>query len=151
MMKGVGVMKTYVTQNNVLLVVGILLIIALGIFGYYQYTKKATYIDNKEYDSEKIKTNDSIDVYYFYVTWCPHCKKARPIWEELKAEMPTVNATTIKYHEYDCEEESKGRQMANKYKVTSYPTIIMVKNNQVIEYDAKPEVSTLKQFIRTAA
>lgn len=147
-------MAAYATQNNVLLVIGILLLVALGVYGYYKYTKRPKYIDNNEYDSKKSpnQKSKSIDVYYFYVDWCPHCKKARPIWNQLKNEMPTVNGRTINYFEIDCEDtDNGGRQTANKFEVTGYPTIKMVNNKQIIEYDAKPELDTLKQFIKTAA
>lgn len=143
----------YATQNNVLLVIGILLLIALGIYGYYKFTKKPKYIDNKEYGSEASSTQKkAIDVYYFYVDWCPHCKKARPIWDQLKNDMPTVHGRPVKYHEVNCEDtDNGGKQTADKFEVSGYPTIKMVNNKQVVEYDAKPELATLKQFIRTAA
>ena len=39
--------------------------------------------------------------------------------------------------------------MMNKYKIEGYPTIKMLKDGQVIEYDAKPTQATLIQFIQT--
>jgi thiol-disulfide isomerase/thioredoxin len=140
-------MKSYLTQNNALLVMGILVLVCLGIFGYYKYTQKPKYIDNKEYESDNSSKNGAIDVYYFYVDWCPHCKKSRPVWEQLKSDMPIISGRPVRYHEVDCDNNP---QQANKFEVTSYPTIKMVNDKQVTEYDAKPEVVTLKQFIRTA-
>lgn len=141
-------LKPHLTQHNVLLVIGLLVLVALGVFGYYKYTQKPTYIDNKEFGSDNSPNKKAIDVYYFFVDWCPHCKKARPVWNELKSAMPAVNGRPINYHEVDCD---KSPQQADKFEVTSYPTIKMVNNKQVVEYDAKPELATLKQFIRTAA
>lgn len=144
-----GAIKQHFTQNNVLVVIGILVLIALAIFGFYKYTQKPKYIDNKEFDTDDNSPDaKAIDVYYFYVDWCPHCKKSRPAWNELKSAMPSVNGRPIHYHEVNCDENP---QEADKFDVTSYPTIKMVNNKQVVEYDAKPELTTLKQFVRTAA
>lgn len=142
-------MKEYLTKNNALLVVGILMIIALGIFGYIHYTKKPTYVDNKEFtESSSSKTKSTIDVYFFHVDWCPHCKKALPVWKQLQNEMPSINGRRIIYHDVNCETDT---HLADKFEVSGYPTIKMVSNKKVVEYDAKPELNTLKQFIRTAA
>lgn len=131
---------------------GIILLIALAIFGYYKYTERPQYVDNKEFNHKNSSPSTPIDIYFFHVDWCPHCKKAEPVWIEIENSMPKVNGRTIRYHKINCEKaEENGPQMADKYNVTSYPTIKMVKDKQTIEYDAKPEVETLKQFIRTAA
>jgi hypothetical protein len=37
----------------------------------------------------------------------------------------------------------------NKYKIEGYPTIKLLKGDQVIEYDAKPTKSTMEQFLHT--
>lgn len=143
-------MKEYLTQHNVLLAVGVLLILAIGVFGYLQYTKKTNYVDNKEFseDASAGQKRPPIDVYFFTVEWCPHCKKALPVWDSLTTEMPSVNGRPVRYHKVDCDDKP---QMADKFEVSSYPTIKLVSQKQTVEYDAKPELATLKQFIRTAA
>ena len=44
---------------------------------------------------------------------------------------------------------SKNRIIADKYDVSGYPTIKLLKDGQVIEYDAKPSKETLNQFLNT--
>ena len=39
--------------------------------------------------------------------------------------------------------------LADKYKVEGYPTIKLVKGNQIIEYDAKPSLEHLKEFLNS--
>jgi thioredoxin-like negative regulator of GroEL len=46
----------------------------------------------------------------------------------------------------DCEREPN---VADKFKIEGYPTIKLVKDNQVIEYDAKPDKEHLVQFLNT--
>ena len=50
----------------------------------------------------------------------------------------------IKCTEVNCDDDEA---MADKYNVEAYPTIKLVKNNTVYEYDAKPNVDTLGQFL----
>jgi hypothetical protein len=40
-------------------------------------------------------------------------------------------------------------KLMNKFKVEGYPTIKLLKDGQVIEYDAKPSKDTLIQFLNT--
>ena len=88
----------------------------------------------------------SIDMYYFYTAWCPYCKKSFVEWNKFKAEwnQKVYNGYTIYFHEVDCDIEEA---LASKYKVTQYPTILMIKDNTIINYDAKPEVSSLILFL----
>jgi thioredoxin-like negative regulator of GroEL len=46
----------------------------------------------------------------------------------------------------DCEAEP---DMADKFKVEGYPTIKLVKNGEVIEYDAKPDKENIIVFLKT--
>ena len=44
----------------------------------------------------------------------------------------------------DCDQDKK---TADSYNVEGYPTIKLERGTQVVEYDAKPELSTLKLFL----
>jgi thiol-disulfide isomerase/thioredoxin len=89
------------------------------------------------------------ELYLFYTDWCPHCKKAKPEWAKLK-EMyggnKKINGYILSFIEVDCEAEP---DLANKFNVTGYPTIKLVKGNQIVEFDGKPQVSTLENFLST--
>ena len=39
--------------------------------------------------------------------------------------------------------------LMDKYNIEGYPTIKLLKDGQVIEYDAKPSKDTLNQFLNT--
>jgi thiol-disulfide isomerase/thioredoxin len=107
------------------------------------------FIPNNEFQQ---KSEDSeaqnVELYIFTVNWCPHSKKAVPIWEQLKAEYSnkTFNNYNINFIQVDGEENPS---LADKYKVEGYPTIKMVKGNQIIEYDAKPSLEHLKEFLNS--
>lgn len=105
------------------------------------------YFINKSLNKpKKNKSEKSIDMYYFYTAWCPYCKKSFVEWDKFKAEwnQKVYHGYTIYFHEVDCDIEEA---LASKYKVTQYPTIIMIKDNTIINYDAKPDVSSLTLFL----
>lgn len=125
------------------------------IVAIYLYNKYVTpmvdnkYIPNNEFQ-QKSDDGDvqNVELYIFTVNWCPHSKKAIPIWEQLKAEYSnkTFNNYNINFIQVDGEENPS---LADKYKVEGYPTIKMVKGNQIIEYDAKPSLEHLKEFLNS--
>jgi thiol-disulfide isomerase/thioredoxin len=125
------------------------------IVAIYLYNKYVTpMVDNKFIPNNEFqqKSDDSeaqnVELYIFTVNWCPHSKKAVPIWEQLKAEYSnkTFNNYNINFIQVDGEENPS---LADKYKVEGYPTIKMVKGNQIIEYDAKPSLEHLKEFLNS--
>ena len=71
-----------------------------------------------------------------------------PVWSDLKSEYQNkkVNDYRINFIEIDCDQDPK---TADEFKIEEYPTIKLIKNNQVIEYDAKPSRDTLKEFLNS--
>ena len=88
------------------------------------------------------------ELYLFKTDWCPHCKKAVPLFDSIKDEYESklVNGYRVIFKVVDCEREPN---VADKFKIEGYPTIKLVKDNQVIEYDAKPDKEHLVQFLNT--
>ena len=112
-----------------------------------------SYSANNEHTYVSGSGNSSqVELLFFYVDWCPHCKTAKPVWEDLKAEYEnkTINGYTIIFNEINCTNESPEiEKIINTYKIEGYPTIKLLKDGQVIEYDAKPTKETLEQFLNT--
>ena len=90
--------------------------------------------------------NQNVDFYYFYTTWCPYCKKSMVEWTKFKQEWnkKTYQGYTLYFHEVDCDIEET---LANKYNVTQYPTIKMIKDDTVHNFDAKPSLPSLTAFL----
>jgi thiol-disulfide isomerase/thioredoxin len=131
--------------------------VALVGISYYIYTTYSNSNTSYKANSEKrpIGSGDGsseAELLFFYVDWCPHCKTAKPDWEDLKAqyENTTINGYSIIFTEINCTEETaEVEQMMNKYHIEGFPTIKLIKDGQVIEYDAKPTKDTLVQFLNT--
>ena len=141
-------------NNTTLIIIGaIILFVILGLFYYffYMYPKNTQYHANSERNSSE-STGNTAELLFFFADWCPHCKAAKPIWNDLKSEYQnkTINGYHIIFTEIDCSEETaEVEKMMNQYNVEGYPTIKLLKDGQVIEYDAKPSKETLTQFLNT--
>lgn len=137
--------------SHKILIVLFLAALFIGV-AFYIYTTYISpkinpdYVENKEILNQK--QPDEVELYFFYTTWCPHCKSAKPEWERLKEEYKDkeFNKTRIIFRDVDCDKEEK---VADQFKVEGYPTIKMVKEGEVIEYDAKPKYDTLIEFLKS--
>ena len=129
----------------------ILLAAVFIVTAVYVYKK---HISDKNYSQPKKQTcasgeSKSADLYLFYTEWCPHCKKTKPEWEQLKKNYSgnnNVNGYKLNFIDVDCDANP---EIADKFKVEGYPTIKLVKGNQIVEFDAKADVKTLEQFLST--
>ena len=95
----------------------------------------------------------------FFVDWCPHSKVAKQEWSKVKNKFnkKVVNGTVLDFIEINGEEED-GQIMSSfeakhgltgDKKIDGYPTIILIKGDQVVEFDAKPNEKSLTEFINT--
>jgi thiol-disulfide isomerase/thioredoxin len=145
--------KNVFSMSNIVYIVAVILFIMVGVFIYQQYVKpslKPTYSANGEKTNEG--TSHEAELLFFYTDWCPHCKTAKPDWAEVKAEYEnkTINGYHIIFTEVNCTTESdEVEKMMNKYKIEGYPTIKLLKDGQIIEYDAKPSKDTIIQFLNS--
>jgi thiol-disulfide isomerase/thioredoxin len=137
------------------LYIGIAIAVLLSVIGYvvylYSRPKLLTQINGDSVDDQQTSNADA-EVIFFFADWCPHCKKAKPHWEEVKQSYSgkVVNGYTLVFTEVDCSKETdEMKKITAEYEIEGYPTIKLVKDGQIIEYDAKPEKDTLEKFINT--
>jgi thiol-disulfide isomerase/thioredoxin len=141
------------STSTIVIISVIILFVGIAIYYYYYYfgsNSKPDYYPNNERMPES--SSKEAEMLFFYVDWCPHCKTAKPAWEEIKAqyENKTINGYKVIFTEINCTEETaEVEQMMNKYNIEGFPTIKLLKDGQVIEYDAKPTKDTLNQFLNT--
>ena len=149
----VGSLKDSVSGvfSNYKIVIGIaVLFIAASIYYYYYHIApklKPSFVPNQEYKQVGADTQNA-DLIFFHVTWCPHCKKAMPIWEELVAEHQgkPINGVNVNFVSVDCDKDSA---MADRYGIEGFPTIKLIKGDEVIEYDARPNKDTILEFLHS--
>jgi len=144
-----------INNTTFIIIAVVILFSVLAGFYYYYYVapqSSAKYKPNSEHLNENPNEGKSAELLFFYAEWCPHCKTAKPIWNDIRAqyENKTINGYRVVFTEVNCSEETpEVDKLMNQYSVEGYPTIKLLKDGQIIEYDAKPSKDTLTQFLNT--
>ena len=153
--------------NYILAAFAIVIFVVVAIYAYRAFFLKKN--DVKKYDDVANATDRKsvVEIIFFFVDWCPHCKTAKPEWDAFKRQYngSTVNGNTIKCYDIDCTDDNgdqvitmdkdtttgikptpvKTTELIKKYKIESYPTIICQKEDTRIDFDAKiTQVSLVK-------
>lgn len=142
--------KGAISFKTVLILVTIVLLVGVSFYAYRTYVVpqlNPTFVENREFQKEKGDTKEA-ELMMFGVSWCPHCKKAKPIWDALKEKYhgKEINNTKVYFKYINCE---KNEELADKYKIEGYPTIKLIKDNEIIEFDAKPREESLVKFLHS--
>lgn len=129
--------------------------VVISLVGYWVYQTyvaprlSPSYVANKEFiQGDAVEATEDAELYLFYTTWCPACKKAKPIWNQVKEEFngQEINGKRVIFREVDCD---KNEDLADKFNIEGYPTIKMVTGGNVVEYDARPDRDTLVEFMQS--
>ena len=82
-------------------------------------------INGAEQFEQEVINEDRIVFIDFYATWCMPCKTMSPIIEEIARENKEVKFVKI--------DIDKNEELAIKYNVMSIPTMLVMKNGEVIK------------------
>ena len=80
----------------------------------------------KENFSEQVLQSQSPVLVDFWAEWCGPCKMIAPLLDELADEY----AGKVKFGKVNVDEN---QELAAKYNVTAIPTLLLVKNGQIVE------------------
>ena len=152
--------KNVITNTNFLVILGLstlFLCVAFFIYNTYIAPKiNPDYVPNDEFNSNNKNKNQKnyATVYLFSAKWCPYSKKLLPIWNKIaeKLSSTTINDYILNFVNIDGD---KDKEELEKYetetgkKIEGFPTIMLMKDDQIIEFDAKPDENTLTEFINT--
>ena len=131
----------------------IVFLLILGIFlwsAYYGYNKWAN--KPKPYaDIYKPSVTKEASIYLFFADWCPHCKKAKPIWTSFiqKYDGKVINGLKLTCVSVDCTdtEVPETAQMVSQFNISTYPTVKLTKDGNTYEFDAKITEANLEEFV----
>ena len=140
--------------NKKFIIILVVTAIFIGVAFWVAPSINPDYVPNREFtDGEGSNT---ADLFMFSVDWCPYSKAAKPVWKKLteKYNGQEVNGTLLQVKEIDGDKQAQELEnFESKYlngkKIDGYPSIYMVKDDKVVEYEAKPKLDTLKEFINS--
>ena len=146
--------SSWMSFRNIAILLVIIVLIVISYYIYKSQTSKTAFSNYRSNTTagESDSNGKDAELMLFYVDWCPHCKTAKPEWEQVKSEYEskTINGYRVIFTEVNCTNETPDiEKMVNTYKIEGYPTIKLLKDGQVIEFDAKPTKANLEQFLNS--
>jgi thiol-disulfide isomerase/thioredoxin len=141
------------------------LVLLFGLVAYFVYTRYlANMIKDSKYTdvANNASSKDAVQIYFFSADWCPHCKTAKPEWQQFVKQVngTTVNNKTIQTIDVDCTDMDSSKtndpaivktiQLVKEFDVKGFPTVLAVKDGKKIDYDAKVSLTTLNKFADAA-
>jgi thiol-disulfide isomerase/thioredoxin len=132
------------------------LVILFGLISYFIYTKYlSNYINDRKYTdvANSMSRDDGLQIYFFYADWCPHCKNAKPDWNNFRSQVEgtqTASGYKVRTVAVDCtnlDTDIESAQLVKEYDITGFPTVFAMKDNKRIDYDAKVDLTSLNQFL----
>jgi thiol-disulfide isomerase/thioredoxin len=111
-------------MNKLLLIAGASFLVLLISFALYKF------LCNKNQKTELFTDDKEYELVFFYATWCGHCTKFKPVWQEFKTEFekdPKFAKVDVK--ELDIDEEGSKEYM-EKYNVRGFPHVVCAKKDK---------------------
>ena len=134
-------------QNQLLIFLMLIIFAVAGYFGYLWYVKPTIENLNNDDVSNNNRRISEAQIMFFSADWCPHCKKAKPEWSNFTSEYDgkEVGFYKIRCQSVDCTDGNN--ELIQEYSIDGYPTIILLKDNKRINYDARITHENMKQFV----
>lgn len=134
------------------IIILVIVFIVFAVFGYYMYTQYGSpVIEKKNADIYQASDPKEATIYFFYADWCPHCKRAKPTWEDFTNNYngKTINGYKLNVVSVNCSNADKPdtANMIDRFDIKSYPTIKIQFGDQIYEFDAKITSENLEQFV----
>ena len=132
----------------------IILFIIASVYAYKWYAKPI--IEQPLYDdvANANRRQKPVDVLLFTTEWCPYCVKAKPAWAEFKKkyDKKLINDHMINCIQIDCtdnETNAEVQAQIQKYEIEHYPTVKMLIDDKIIDFEASVSASNLDKFVNT--
>jgi thiol-disulfide isomerase/thioredoxin len=133
------------------LLIAIIILIVLVILNINDEQNNFTNEGLKKIDKKITSKENEILLLFFYVNWCKYSQEGIPQWLKIqnKFEGKQINGYTIKVRSIDCEGNELEQYSAKRFKINQYPTIKIVKNKKMTEYNYEITPETMEIFIKT--
>ena len=109
------------------------------------------------YLNEKFDENKSLNkkIILYHTNWCGYCKRFIPTWEELKLEAELSDIVNFIDIDMSSQEkkingdlDSDDLNIVNNAEIQGFPTIKLLHNGKLIDYNGKREKMDIIDFIK---
>ena len=109
-------------------------------------------LDNQRGGEEQFKGGQVPTFYFFNVDWCGHCKRAKPEWSKFQEllddkNQAEFNGKKVQLRSVNCEGSEEEQALAKEYGVEGFPTFILQKGDEKINYDGPRTFDAMKQWL----
>lgn len=101
--------------------------------------KKTKKTKNQKKKIKKDKREKNKCLLYFSMEGCPYCDDFKPLWEKTINKYPTLDMFNIS--------REKETELMDKLGIKSYPTILLLKGNNLIKYNYERKPSFIRKFL----
>jgi len=134
-------------DKYILTVIMLIIFIVAGYLGYKWFIQSTIEnLPNENLANINRRESDA-EILFFSADWCPHCKRAKPEWDNFKNNYneKKIGNYNLKCTSVDCTEGDS--PLIQEYAVDGYPTVILKKDGKRIDYDAKISEDNLQKFV----
>lgn len=96
--------------------------------------------DDKKKSKQCGGSKEKDEVLLFKAEWCGHCKKFKPVWNELKE----MYKNKYVFNTYDSDED---KDKMKQWGVSGFPTIIFKRGDDAIEYSGDRSIGSIVKFL----
>ncbi len=109
-------------------------------------------LENQRGGEEQFNGGKVPTFYFFNVDWCGHCKRAKPEWDKFaslldKSNQAEFNGKKVELRSVNCEGSEEEQALGKEYGVEGFPTFILQKGNQKIDYDGPRTFEDMKEWL----
>lgn len=128
-----GIMENMSKQQLISLAVVLMIVAGYGMYMLNKCMNKAPATNTPQAFNEHFGS-DKGKLIMFHVTWCGYCKEAVPKFKAMGSSYKGVGLELLNG-------EEEGKDLAAKYGVEGYPTIVYVKNgkHEIVNADRSAE------------
>ena len=149
----IELITNYIQPYYYYIIAAVMMIIfmVIGFYGYTNYIKQTDRF--KDVANANTRDTEAI-IYFFHADWCPHCKKAEPDWNSFmnQYDKTQVNGYKIKCVDVDCTSDppsDDAKSLMKTYSVSSFPTVKLLRDDTIVDFDSKITKTTLESFVNT--
>ena len=154
-------------QTKILIFIMLILFIIVGYYTYNKYGKPTLEQSVFKDTANAVRRTQSAVIKIYWVDWCPYCKSActdntesaTGPWPDFKK---AFDGQMVGTHKLNCElvnctasaddnspVSHNAQSEISQYDIKSFPTIKLIADGKVIDFDAKISKESLEQFVNS--